>query len=100
MKKMIRQKQRRFQQRPDRDYLADLLEIGITEEEAWNIILTLNKNSYFPDTKPEYYKSGESLVFKREINGVMTYIKLKIENRNKRDEVVCISFHADNKKRR
>lgn len=39
-----------------------------------------------------YVKSPDSLVFKRKINNIMTYIKLKIET--KEEEIVdCLSFH-------
>ena len=100
MRKLITLKQRRFEVRPDRDYVMDLLEIGITEEEAWNRILELNNNFYYIDPKPNYSVIGESLTFKREINEVMTYIKIKIEERNEQEEVVCLSFHKDGKRRR
>lgn len=98
MKNLISNGQRRFEGRKDRDYLEDLLEIGITPEEAWKVILELNKNFYFPDPKPNYLVEGESLTFKREINGVLAYIKIKIDN-NREDEVVCLSFHKDKKRR-
>lgn len=97
MKKLIKLGKRRFLQRRDRDYLQDLLELGISEEAAWNIILELNTNFYFKDPKPSYYKNTETLIFKKQINGVVAYIKLNIENSNNKDEiVVCISFHEDN----
>ena len=96
MKKLVTEGHMRFEQRKDRDYLQALLEIGITEAEAWNQILGLNKHFYFPDPKPNYMISGESLTFKRTINGYMTYIKLKIEKTDDdQDETVCISFHID-----
>lgn len=40
MKKLIKEGKRRFQLRKDRDYLIDLLELGLSENEAWNYILT------------------------------------------------------------
>lgn len=98
MRKLITQKKRRFQYRKDRDYVLDLLEIGITEEVAWEWILTLNKNFFFVDPKPSYSSDENSLIFKREINDVVAYIKLKIENNGTEDETVCLSFHRDGKK--
>lgn len=96
MKKLIKLGKRRFQTRRDRDYLQDLLELGISESEAWNVILELNKHFYFNDPKPSYYKNTDTLIFKKQINGVVAYIKLKIENNNNQEEiVVCISFHED-----
>lgn len=97
MKKLINEGKKRFAQRKDRDYIYSLLELGITEEEAWNYILRLNNYYYFPDLKPFYSRNGESLVFKMKINDNIAYIKLKIENSNNGEETVCISFHKDNK---
>ena len=97
MKELITMGKRRFEVRPDRDYLKDLVELGISEEEAWNYILLLNKNFYFYDPKPDYYKNLNTLIFKRKINDVLAYIKLKIEKNNNDDEVVCLSFHRDDK---
>lgn len=95
MKKLINVGKRRFEQRKDRDYVEDLLQIGLTEEEAWNSILQLSCNFYFADPKPDYYKSGELLTFKKRINDTIVYIKLKIEKSNKIEVVVCLSFHKD-----
>lgn len=39
MRKLIKEGKRRFKPRDDRDYLQDLLELGISESEAWNFIL-------------------------------------------------------------
>lgn len=100
MKKLINLNHKRFEHRPDRDYLKDLAVFRLTEEEAWKIILTLNANSYFPDPKPNYSTDGDTLIFKRKIQGIMAYIKLKIEINKSGEEVVCLSFHKDNKKRR
>jgi len=98
MKKLITQGKRRFSHREDRDYVKSLFELGITEEEAWNYILALNKGFYVPDYKPTYTKTGESLTFKMKINNNMAYIKLKIEKYNNEEETVCLSFHLDEKK--
>lgn len=51
MKRLIKIGKRRFKTRKDRDYLFDLLCFGISESEAWNIILELNNNFYFFDPK-------------------------------------------------
>lgn len=99
MRKLINEGHRKFQQRSDRDYVEELLDIGITEEEAWFYVLTLKPQFYFPDPKPNYSKDGESLTFKRDINEVRTYIKLKIEKNEKgEEETVCLSFHRDEKR--
>lgn len=46
-KKLIVQGNRKFQTRKDRNYIDYLSEIGLTVEEAWIQILSLNKNNYF-----------------------------------------------------
>lgn len=97
IKKLINQGKRRFSNREDRDYVKSLFELGITEEEAWNYILRLNKGFYVPDYKPTYAKTGESLTFKMNINNNIAYIKLKVEEYNNGEEAVCLSFHKDEK---
>ena len=91
MKAKICRKERKFKVRNDRDYLIDLLEIGVSVEEAWQQILELNINFYVDDPKPSYYKSSNSLTFMKNINGINVYIKLTLEN----EKVVCWSFHKD-----
>ena len=97
MKKLITKGNKRFIIRKDRDYLEELLEIGITESLAWQEILTLSSCDYIPDYKPFYLKSDSSLVFKKDINGNRVYIKLKIEEYNSKEMTVCLSFHIDYK---
>ena len=95
MKKLIKNNKRRFKLRCDRDYVKDLLELGITENEAWNYILSLNANYYVVDYKPRYNASSNSLTFKRKINNEVVYIKLVIEVYEDDEETVCLSFHKD-----
>lgn len=98
MKKLINQGKCRFLIRKDRDYLQELLDIGISESDAWQEILSLSKVDYCPDYRPFYLKSGDdALVFKKIINGVKVYIKLKIEEYNNNETTLCISFHIDYK---
>lgn len=99
MKQLIKVGKRRFQIRSDRDYIQDLLNIGITEELAWEHITYLNSAFFFFDSRPSYFKTDKLLVFKKTINGTLTYIKLRLENNCGENEVVCISFHQDIKNR-
>lgn len=99
MKNLICEKKRRFENREDRNYLEDLLEIGITPSEAWEHILRLNCHMYFPDPKPSYKRSSDTLTFKKMINNIYVYIKLQLEITDEKEElVVCFSFHRDNKR--
>jgi hypothetical protein len=98
MKKLVYAGYRRFESRKDRDYIQDLLEIGISVQEAWNEILSLSAYNYFQDYRPFYSKpNGDSLVFKKIINDQRVYIKLKIEKYDGNDNTVCLSFHIDHK---
>jgi len=92
IKKLVTENKKRFANRFDRDYIEDLLELGITEEEAWQHILSLNQHSYVPDAKPNYSVGHSALVFNKPVNGKMAYIKIKIEKYDG-EEAVCISFH-------
>lgn len=97
MKRLIKNKRCRFEKRKDRDYNDDLYEIGITEHDAWyKHIIYLQEANYVIDYKPIYYKDKNSLVFKKRINNIIVYIKLKIEiNKETNEECVCLSFHKD-----
>jgi len=97
IKKLITQKKCHFAIRKDRNYLEELLFLGITEEEAWSHILTLNINFYFADPKPNYAKNKNALTFKKVINGKLAYIKVGIDELTDEVEAVCISFHQDRK---
>lgn len=98
MKKCVNNHQRRFSNRTYNglSYTQVLInDFNITVKEAWDVILTLHKGHFCVDEKPDYYGDNNTYVFKREVNSVMAYIKLKIEIRND-EQVVCISFHKDN----
>lgn len=96
MKKLIKEGKKKFSNRSDRNYVDELFQIGITEEEAWNkYILYLSQYDYIFDYKPSYRKSGNSLTFKKKINNIIVYIKLKIEYDNDEECTVCLSFHRD-----
>lgn len=97
MKKLIRKGKRRFADRSDRDIVSDLAELGLTPEDAWNIILGLNSNFYFVDSKPYYLQSNNLLTFKRKIRKINVYIKLLLEKNINNEIVVCLSFHRDYK---
>lgn len=96
MKKLIYNGKRKFSERKDRDYIQELLNIGVSESDAWKEILSLSGNDYYHDYKPFYYKrDDDALTFKKLINGYLVYIKLKIEQYNNNEVTVCLSFHID-----
>ena len=98
MKRLILEGKWKFLVRKDRNHLQELVDIGITEKEAWNEILSLSNIHYYHDYKPFYSKHGYyALTFKKEINRQLVYIKLKIEKEKNNELAVCLSFHVDYK---
>lgn len=99
MKLLISQGHKKFANRHDCNYLQDLADICITENEAWEQILSINKSFYWRDGKQSYYKNdNNALEFKKVINSKLIYIKLKIEEYDNSEMTVCLSFHIDHRK--
>lgn len=96
MRVLIRKKKRKFQNRKDRNIYEDLNKLGLSVTDAWNEILTLNKNMFVIDNKPFYNQSKNSLTFKKKIKYKLAYIKLMLDEND--EVVVCWSFHEDNDK--
>ena len=96
IKKLIKLNKKHFKSRNDRNYLEDLLNLGLTEEEAWQHIYYLKPQFYFVDPKPIFSKSlKKCLTFKKLINNKIAYIKLCIVDDSV--EAECWSFHEDKK---
>ncbi|WP_298829952.1 hypothetical protein [uncultured Planococcus sp.] len=78
-------------------YIQQLADLGLTNiEEAWEVVLNLEVGHCTGG--PQYDWDDRSLgkvvwIYKVEVNGVITYIKLKDEESNR--GCVCISFHED-----
>lgn len=72
-----------------------LLDIGIANvERAWDEILTLSPHHYFRGPSIDYDRPNDKTQiyeFKKEVNEIIVYIKLKIDNRG----CVCMSIHKD-----
>ena len=96
MRRLINEGNRRFVMKRDGRYYYNILieDFGISDTKAWEYIKTLNEHFLWVDMKPNYTDSS-AFIFKRLINGVMAYIKVKIEEGENGEEVVCISFHRD-----
>ncbi len=96
MRKLINNGNNRFVMKRYGKYYYEILieDFGISDKMAWEYIKNLNPHFLWVDAKPNYNDS-DAFVFKRLINGVMAYIKVKIEEGKDGEEVVCISFHRD-----
>ncbi len=94
IKKLVSEGKRKFKQRNDRDYLVDLFNLGITEEEAWQKVLFFKPNAFFRDDSYDVTGEKDALTFHWLINGKVAYIKLNVEYDND-EEAVCWSFHEN-----
>lgn len=76
-------------------WMQALLDIGLTNvEQVWNETLGLTPRDYMDGPVTDNDRPGDGKViwiFKKNINGVRTYIKIKIDHRG----CVCLSFHKD-----
>ncbi|MDR6120620.1 hypothetical protein QFZ87_000217 [Bacillus sp. SLBN-46] len=76
-------------------WIEALLEIGLTSvHQCWDEALKLTPNDYVdgPCVDNDRPQDGKVIwIFKKEVNGVLTYIKMKIDHRG----CVCLSFHKD-----
>lgn len=76
-------------------WIEALLELGlINPEQMWEETLTLTPDHYVDGPCIDVDRPGDGKViwiFKKEVNDILTYIKLKIDHRG----CVCLSFHSD-----
>jgi hypothetical protein len=92
-KRLIIKQHRRFVPREDYDYLQALLDLGFTSKnQAWRALLRIEPSDIFQPPELDHDDTGHYVwFFKRVYNGIMAYIKLRIDERG----CVCISFHPD-----
>jgi hypothetical protein len=92
-KRLILKNYRRFIPREEYDYLHALLDLGFTtKDRAWRALLQIQPSDMSQPPELDHDGSGHYVwFFKREYNGIMAYIKLKIDERG----CVCLSFHPD-----
>ena len=70
-----------------------LIELGITERNRKDEILSLFINDYCEGPEKDSDKPGYIWVFGKTVNGREAYIKLKIAQVDKEKIAKCISFH-------
>ncbi|WP_340673078.1 hypothetical protein [Brevibacillus agri] len=101
MKQLILEGKKHFvrRNRQGKNYLQQFLDMNLTSiDAAWECIVNdLNHTHYHSGPMHDHQDGpGSPLVvwvFKMEINGVIAYIKLKIETNGR--GCVCLSFHED-----
>lgn len=83
---------------PRKKCMQSLARHGLTISEAKDHLLTLTTENYYKGPKPDKDpdKPGNIWEFKKIINQVTFYIKLKIDsNGHLESELKCLGFHED-----
>jgi len=70
-----------------------LIDLGLTEQNRKQEILTLNVQDYCSGPEPDDSRPGNIWIFGRRINGKAVYVKLKIADVGRNKIAKCISFH-------
>ena len=93
VKKLISGK--KFDFVPRRKNLQSLAKHGLTIKDAKDEILDLVTSNYYKGPKNDFDSPGEIWEFKKEIDGTLFYIKIKIAIECGTEIVKCIGFHDD-----
>lgn len=74
-----------------------LAQYGLTIIDAKSEIYSMVVGDYYKGPKKDFdsNKSGDIWEFKKNIDGIQFYIKVKIVNQNGEDIVKCLGFHED-----
>lgn len=82
---------------PRRKNLQALSEHGLTIADAKNEIIGLIVGDYYKGPKEDFdpTQPGDVWEFKKNVDDEQFYVKLKIQNRNGKDILKCLSFHED-----
>lgn len=82
---------------PRRKSMQALAKYGLTIKDAKSEILALAVGDYYKGPKQDFdpNKPGDVWEFKKQIEGIQFYIKVKITQENGQDILKCIGFHED-----
>lgn len=82
---------------PRRKNMQDLAKYGLTITAAKDEIVDLDVEDYYKGPKKDLDPSrpGDIWEFKKDIGGIIFYVKLKIDNENNQEILKCIGFHKD-----
>ena len=77
--------------------LQALSDHGLTVKDAKDEMLGLMVIDYYKGPKKDFDRSqpGDIWEFKKFVDGELFYVKLKIQNRNGKEILKCLSFHED-----
>lgn len=82
---------------PRRKNMQALAQHGLTITDAKEEILGLLVSDYYKGPKKDFDKNrpGDIWEFKKEIDGILFYVKFKIVQENNEDVLKCLGFHED-----
>lgn len=82
---------------PRRKNMQALAQHGLTITDAKNEILGLAVSDYYKGPKQDLdtNRSGDIWEFKKNIDGIQFYVKVKITQENGEDILKCLGFHED-----
>ncbi|MBO5031984.1 MAG: type II toxin-antitoxin system MqsR family toxin [Lachnospiraceae bacterium] len=82
---------------PRRKNMQALAQHGLTITDAKNEILGLVVDDYYKGPKQDLdsNRSGDIWEFKKDIDGIQFYVKVKITQENGEDILKCLGFHED-----
>ena len=82
---------------PRRKNMQALARHGLTISDAKNEILGLVVGNYYKGPKQDFNpnRPGDIWEFKKEVDGICFYVKVKITQENGEDILKCMGFHED-----
>ena len=82
---------------PRRKNLQSLAKHGLTPVDAKNEIIGLVVGDYYKGPKQDFdpKRPGDIWEFKKKVDGVQFYVKIKIVHENGEDVLKCLGFHED-----
>ena len=80
-----------------RKYMQALAQHGLTIADAKNEILGLVVGDYYKGPKQDHdpMRPGDIWEFKKDVDGMQFYVKVKIVQENGTDILRCLGFHED-----
>ena len=80
---------------PRRKNMYALAQHGLTIVDAKKEIFELVVGDYFKGPKQDFKRPGEIWEFKKKVDGIQFYIKIKIIEENGEEILKCLGFHDD-----
>ena len=80
---------------PRRKNMQSLARYGLTIADAKEEILGLVISDYYKGPKQDFDRPGVIWEFKKNIDGIQFYVKIKIVQENEEKLLKCLGFHED-----